>query len=252
MRETKRVRINEDILWGYPGIDPTLPFRLQKRKLFEKLGFPVDKKIVSMPVQDEAEIKKTLIEFMEGKYDEEEFLIITSPKPMVTWIPPLFRVNRREKSIVYRDEVGNIQPITLPEIFIKLKSLPSESWVTFGRYLWGKNTIAGRLVYVSKEEQILEIQKGVEIPEMDKNPTATFGSALSFFELPYSFEKKKLAYQTGFEWSEIREIVHCLSEHLQGFEGLKRVANLPAIEFAYTKQRGLIVIDVDWPPQYRF
>ena len=170
---------------------------------------------------------------------------------MATWIPPLFRINRKEQSVVYRNEQGNIQSIELPEIFIKIKDLPPKSWVGFARYFWGKDTIAGRLVYLSGEEQVLEIQKSVEIPEMDKNPTATFRATLSFFELPGSFKERKLAYQTGFEWYEVERIVHCLGEHLQGFEGLKRVANLPALEFAYTKQEGLIVTDVDWPAQYR-
>lgn len=251
MDETKRVRINEDILVGYPGIDSTLPFRLQKRKLLERLGFPVDQRIVSMPMQDESKIRETLVEFIEHKEDEEEFLIITSPKPMSTWIPPLFRINRGEKSVVYRDEQGNIQSIELQEIVLKIKNLPPKSLVEFARYLWEKDTIAGRLVYVSAEEQILEIQKGVEIPEMDKNPTATFRAILSFFGLPGSFKERKLAYHTGFEWYEVERIIRCLGEHLKGFEGLKRIANLPALEFAYTKRDGLIVIDVDWPAQYR-
>jgi len=249
MTETKRVKVDEDILRGCAGIDLRLPFRLQKRKLFEKLGFPADKKIVSMSIQNETRIKKMLVEFME---DEEEYLIITSPKPMLTWIPPLFRINRRDKSVVYRNEQGNIQLIELPEIFIKIKELPPKSWIEFARYLWKKDTVAGRLLYISAEEQILEIQRGVEIPEMDRTPSGSFRATFSFFELRGSFDERKLARQTGFEWYEVKRIVDCLSKHLQGFEDLKQIADFPAIEFAYTQQEGLIVIDVDWPAQYRF
>ena len=251
MSEARRVRINEDILTRCSGVDSTLPFRLQKRQLFKNLDFPTDKKIVSMPVQDESKIRKTLSEFVEDKDGEREFLIITSPKPMLTWIPPLFRVNREEKLVVYRDEQGNIQSIELQQILIKIRKLPPKSWVEFGRHLWRKDTTAGRLVYVSAEEQILEIQKGVEIPAIDKNPTASFRATLSFFELAGLLDERKLAHCTGFEWHEVKRMVYCLGEHYQGFEDLRRIANLPALEFAYTKHDGLIVIDVDWPAQYR-
>lgn len=256
MAETRKVKINEDLLLRCSkntGIDPNLPFRLQKRKLFENLGFPVDKKIVSIPIKDERKIDETLQKFMERREEnKEEFLIITSPKPMQTWIPPLFRIDRETGTVNYRDECGNWEEIELSEVLIKIRNLPPESWVEFARYLWWKDTIAGRLAYVSTEEQILEIQKGVEIPEIDKNPSATLSLSLSLFEPTDRFRYSRKIQESKFEAYEVKSIIDSLGKHYNGFEGLRKVANLPTIEFAYTRQEGLIVVDVDWPAQYRF
>jgi hypothetical protein len=218
---------------------------LQKTQLFKALGFPV-KKTIPIPIQDEEKIKTVFAEFLEK---EIPFLIITSPKPMPTCIPPLFRVNT-VNTVSYRDKFGNIELISPQQIFSKIKELPQKSWVEFTKNIWGGNTIAGRLLYASVEEQILEIQRGVEITEMDKNPLNSFRSNLSFFEFSDPASAWKTSFQYGFKLREIRGIIESLKRCARGFESLLRIAKFPTVEFGYTNEDGLLVIDVDWPSQY--
>jgi hypothetical protein len=242
------IKIDEDLLVKYSKdvpIDAELPFRLQKTQLFKAFGLPV-KKTVPIPIQESEKIRIVFSEFLEK---EMPFLIVTSPKPMLTWIPPLFRIDRAE-TVIYRDRFGNIELITPQQIFIKIKELPPKSWVEFTKNIWGGNTIAGRLLYISIEEQILEIQRGVEIAEMDRNPMKSFRARLSFLEFSEPAVSQKLAYQCGFKTKEISGIIESLQKCVYGFEGLLRIAKLPTVEFGYTDKDGLLLIDVDWPSQY--
>jgi len=247
MNKIRRAKIDEEFLFGWPGINYELPFRMQKAQLLRNIGFPV-KKTIPVPICEQEKIKEEFDAFIEKSIP---FFILTSPKPMLTRIPPLFKVISREV-IFYRDWNDNVVSIEPEEIFLKIDLLPPKSWVEFTENIWGGENIAGRLTYVSMMEQILEIQKGVEIKEIDRNPNATFGTELSFFELPSSIhDKYKLARRTGFLWSEVETIIRKLSSFYSGFRILKQISDFPTLEFAYTK-RGLLVIDVDWPSQYVF
>ena len=253
MSQIKMLKIDENILMKsikVNSIDSELPFRLQKTQLFKELGFPV-KKTIPIPIKEEEKIEKEFEKFQES---EIPFFIITSPKPMLTRVPPLFRIDVAN-AIIYRDWYENVMPINQKGILDKIRLLPQKSWVEFTKNIWGGDTIAGRLAYASEEEQVLEIQKGVDIPEIDRSPDASFRITLSFFECPGFLRDARLKEETlqklGFEQYEIKKIIYSLRKYSPGFEGLKQVANLPVLEFAFTKQNGLLVIDADWPTQYR-
>jgi len=247
---TEKVKIDEDLLIRYSkdiSIDPELPFRLQKSQLFKKLGFPI-KKTVPIPVNRKTKIRAVFAKFMK---ENLPFLIVTSPKPMLTCVPPLFKVNT-EDIILYRDVYKNIESISSREIFLKIEELPQKSWIEFTENIWGGNTIAGRLLYASAEEQVLEIQKGVEIPDLgnDRMISPYFSMTLSFFEHNNSNNYRKTMSLSGFKRTDVQKIIDSLRECARGFESLRKIGRFPALEFGYTNKKGLQVIDVDWPRQW--
>jgi len=246
----KRVRYNEDFLVKYSSEVPvtsSLPFKLQKRELLEKLGFPFDKSLL-MSIRDYKQIEQIISEYSKNT----PFLIGIHLKPMSTYITPFFLIDRN--GIKYRDEFRNIQFITQEEMFEKIRGYHQQSWIEFVKVIWGPATIMGRMIYISLSEQIIEIQKGVMPDNLGENKEKFpyFTTELYFFEMSYKVECRYLLLSSGFKKIEVDNVVNSLAKYINEFEALKRIANLPTLEFGYTIDRGLIVVDVDWPSQYQY
>lgn len=248
MTKLVRMRIDEDLLSRRSmgvSIDSQLPFRLQKTQLFKALGLPA-KQTYPVSVKQEKEIESALEIFLKKRWP---FFIVSSPKPMTTIIPPLVRINSAE-AIIYRDTQGKSEPIELGSVLDKLNELPQNSWVEFTQNIWGHKTIAGRFLYVSPEEQILEIQRGVEPAELGRNRAGFFSIRCDFYRPANRIGLGKALHESDFSLNELRSILDCLADHNSGVEGLKRVGDLPTLEFGFTEQEGLQLIDADWPSQF--
>lgn len=248
MRE--RVKYNEAFFSKYSRkilVDESLPFKLQKRELLEKLGFPIDDTQL-LPMRDCVHDQiAELVKSNEGTV----FLIGIHLKPMSAIYTPFFIVE--EGRVRHRDELGRIQIITQEEMFEKIKKFPSQTWLEITRLLWSSTTIAGRLIYFSSAEQLIEIQKGV-MPHnigQEREQFPYFKADLQFFEISDKIEYGHLLLQSGFKKAEVESIISCLASYTRGFESLKNISRLPTLEFAYTTEKGLVVVDVDWPEQYQ-
>jgi len=253
----KKVKFDEEFLVKHSKeiwIDPSLPLKLQKRKLLETLGFPLENSEL-VPVRDHEKINMIFAKYVK----DLPFMIAIHLKPTTTLTSPYFLV--KESGIVeYRDELRNIQIIDQKEMFEKMKSFPQQSWVGFIKLI--STSITGRLVYSSFEDQIIEIQKGV-LPgkigqDIKKSPYLC--AKLRSFNLDFhredSGEYDTLLVRTGEfkeKKTEIEEIIASFKKHKEALDVLRRIANLPTVEFGYKMdERRLIVIDVDWPGQYQY
>jgi len=229
-------------------VNPDLPFKLQKRELLKKLGFPLDNNVLISP-QRQQEIKRVFKEYLKHL----PFLIGVHLKPMNTYRTPFFLIEREK--ISYYDEFGNRRFVTQEEIFHEIKTfIPHLCWIEFVKSIWAPSTIAGRLVYISSIEQIIEIQKGIISKELgnERNKYPYLCLNLNFFNVNFKENKyTHLLLNSGFERAEVDDIIFSLRKHRREFEILERIAALPTLEFGYLKDRKLIVIDVDWPSQYQ-
>lgn len=248
MRE--RVKYDEDFFSKYSReilVNKDLPFKLQKRELLEKLGFPIDDTRL-LPMRDCVHDQiAELVKSNEGTV----FLIGIHLKPMTRIYTPFFIVE--EGGVKHRDELGKIQIITQEEMFEKIKKFPPQTWLEITRLLWGPTTTAGRLIYFSFAEQLIEIQKGV-MPQnigREREQIPYFKADLQFFEISDKIEYGHLLLQSDFKKADVESIISSLARHAQGFESLRNISRLPTLEFAYTVERGLVVVDVDWPEQYQ-
>ena len=138
------------------GIDLSLPLRLQKRALLKALGFPGDPKLNGCRACEVNKVKQFFAEYCAEGYP---FLIIVSEKPMHTLVPPLFVVNGSD-SVQWRDDQDTKQTISADEALVAISQYPQTTWVEFTPRPWNERTIAGRLIYISMDNQVLEIQQG--------------------------------------------------------------------------------------------
>ncbi|MHA1657497.1 MAG: hypothetical protein ACTSUT_00020 [Promethearchaeota archaeon] len=226
-------------------IDSSLPFKLQKRELLKKLRFPLDDNVLVL-VQDQ---KKTRLVYREY-VKKIPFLIGIHLKSMTTHITPFFLIGE-DKIIKYRDGFGGYQIISQEEMFNKINKFSSQhGWLEFTDSIWNPTTIAGRIIYFSSIEQLIEIQKGVVSSEIggnrEKFPYLT--AKLLFFSL--EFQEKNNLSNLGFKKIEVDSLIFSLKKYRREFEILKRIDNLPTLEFGYTVKNGLTIVDIDWPGQY--
>lgn len=248
MKET--VKYDEDFFSKYSKeilVDENLPFKLQKRELLEKLGFPIDDTQL-LPMRDCVHGQITeLVKSNKGT----AFLIGVHLKPMPATYTPFFIVE--EERVKHRDELGRTQIITQKEMFEKIKTFPPQTWFEMTGLLWGPTTIAGRIIYFSFAEQLIEIQKGVMAHDIgqEREKFPYLNVDLQFFEISDRIEYGHLLLQSGFKKTEVDGIISCLAKYAKGFESLKNISRLPTLEFAYTVERRLVVVDVDWPRQYQ-
>lgn len=229
-------------------INPILPFKLQKRELLEKLGFPIDDSLV-LPIQDYEQIERTLLEYDSKKMP---FLLGIHLKPMPTYITPFFLI--KGNRIKFRNEFGDIQFVTPEEMLERIRKFPLQSWVEFIRSIWGDTTIMGRIIYLSLNEQLIEIQKGITPDELGeyKEGHPYFTTELYSFGILDRVKYRHRLLRSGFKITEVENIISSLKKYIQGFESLKQIANLPTLEFGYTIERELVVVDIDWPSQYQY
>lgn len=234
------------------GIDLSLPLRLQKRALLRALGFPDNPKLKGCRSCETDKIENLFKEYCAYGYP---FLIIVSEKPMPTLVPPLFVVNN-SRNVQWRDEQNERQVITKSETLSLIKRYPQNTWLEFTPNIWGKYTIAGRLIYISMESQILEIQQGSILPKLiNDRQLPTYVGELSFLEVKrrgYLDDSRRL-WEAGYlnicSFSVVQSICREMPS-IDSFEELRWISQFPTLEFAFTETGQLIAIDIDWPGQY--
>ncbi len=161
------------------GIGLNLPLRLQKRTLLRTLGFPGDPNLKACKSSETRKVKQLVKEYGELGYP---FLIIVSEKPMRTLVPPLFVVNNQD-NVQWRDGQGAKRIITTSEVLAIIERYPPTTWVEFAPSPWGEQTVAGRLIYTSMKNQILEMQQGnVPARLINDRQLPTYVGDLSFME----------------------------------------------------------------------
>jgi len=234
------------------GIDMSLPLRWQKRALLKALGFPGNSKLKGC---QSCETNKVAQLFKEYGAQGYPFLIIVSDKPMLTLVPPLFVVNDVNR-VQWRDNLGTKRVITVSEALSIIKGYPQTTWVEFSPNPWGESTIAGRLIYVDLDNQVLEIQQGTVPAKLISNrQLPTYVGELSFLDverhnyLEDSCRLRDVGYTSICPFSVVRSICREMPA-IASFEQLRLISRLPTLEFAFTGIGLLMAIDIDWPAQY--
>ncbi|MBI4029876.1 hypothetical protein HY373_01715 [Candidatus Berkelbacteria bacterium] len=235
-------------------ISKKLPLRQQKKRLLERLGFPIEVLPVMRLPLNSAYFGRMIADY----WKSGEFLIITSPHPH-PHSPPLIRfTNDRKVMLRWEQKWRQIKP---EEVSVVLNGL--NGMVEFAKPIWGPDTYACRLIYVSHLEQILELQIGVTPNELgeQRNIYPYLAIELSYFD-PYfvvetnperPFNKREVGvkiHSAGFSVNIIETIAGGMAEWQDSFEILKKIGKLPTIEFAYKISSGFTVIDIDWPEEY--
>lgn len=234
------------------GIDLSLPLRLQKRALLKALGFPGNPRLQSCKSKDSERVSALFSEHISAGFP---FVIIVSEKPMFTLVPPLFVVSDFD-NVQWRDDQGVKQTITVSEALKIIGGYPETTWLEFTPDIWSKQTVAGRIIYYSAENQTLEIQQGA-IPSklINDRQLPTYIGELSFLEVTrrgYLDDSRRLreaGYLNICSFSVVRSICRAMPP-MGSFEELRLVSRLPTLEFAFTETGRLMAIDIDWPAQY--
>ena len=234
------------------GIDPSLPLRLQKRALLRALGFPGDPRLKGCRSCETSKVKQLFKEYCVQGYP---FLIIVSEKPMFTLVPPLFVVNDLN-NVQWRDDQGTKRIVPASKALTIIGKYPETTWVEFTPNPWGEHTIAGRLLYVSVDNQVLEIQQGTVPAKLINNrQSPTYVGELGFLEVGkrgYLEDSRRLrdaGYPNICPFSVVRSICREMPP-MASFEELRLISRLPTLEFAFTETSRLMAIDIDWPAQY--
>lgn len=234
------------------GIDVSLPLRLQKRALLKALGFPGDPQLKGC---QSCETNKVAQLFAEYSAQGHPFLIIVSEKPMSSLVPPLFVV-RKPRDVQWRDNQGTKRIIATDEALSIIKAYPQNTWVEFSPYIWGENEIAGRLIYISAGNQVLELQQGT-VPSklINDRQLPTYAGELGFLDVEryrYLEDSRRLrdaGYPNICPFSVVRSICREMPA-TASFEKLRLISQLPTLEFVFTWTGRLMAIDIDWPAQY--
>lgn len=235
-------------------INKNLPLRLQKKELLEKIGLPVDEKRILCKVGNGDEPKANFDRLIS---QEKPFLIVVSENPIRSPIPPLFKIESSTK-ILWRNGAGEIHDIEAQDIQERLQELGPKSWVEFVDELWGKDVIAGKLVYINSEEQRLELQKDTTpagILRSKNSPVFTIETKLPITNYEYRTsvgELQRAGYDDILSFQDVQSVVEEMSAYLPNISKLAKVSPLPTLEFAFLNNHKLIFIDVDWPSQYKF
>lgn len=235
-----------------------LPFRLQKRVILEKVGLPLDHERKPFKINDGEEVLK---EFDQDVSKKKPFLIVISENPIKSVVPPLCWV-KSGSDITWRDGSDQTSKINRKGLAKRLKELGPESWVEFADELWGENTIAGKLVYISENKQRLELQKNTTPAGILRSKdSATFSIETKLdADFPMSisdYKEAKLSLQkSGFDniltLDEVRSVFESISNYLRGVSMLNDISPMPTLEFAFTNSHKIIFIDVDWPDEYKY
>lgn len=237
---------------GKYGFDQGLPLRLQKRALLKALGFPGDPKMKKCRSCETDKVKKLFKEYSTEGYP---FLIIVSEKPMPTLVPPLFNVKDTNR-VQWRDNQGTKRFIDADKALSIIKAYAPNTWVEFSPCPWRKNAIAGRLIYVSIDNQIIEVQRGT-IPSklIDDRQLSTYVGELNFLDIEryrYLEDSRRLRatrYISILPFNIILDICRKMPE-ITSFKKLCLISKFPTLEFAITETGQMITIDIDWPAQW--
>ncbi len=234
------------------GINMSLPLRLQKRALLRTLGFHGDPNLKACRSCESKRVEQLFSEYSARGYP---FLIIISEKPMHTLVPPLFVVNASD-SVQWRDDQDAKRSISASEVLMIIGKYPETTWVEFAPRPWNDRTIAGRLIYTSMENQVLEIQQGtVPAKLLNDRQLPTYVGELSFFEatrrgyLDDSRRLREMGHLNICSFTTVKNICRAMPPMIS-FEELRFISRFPTLEFVFTETGWLMAIDIDWPAQY--
>lgn len=238
----------------YP-IDTTLPFRLQKRNLLSHLGFPRDKQTLLCPAQHHEAVLENYSSFQE-KFGYP-FLILVFERIMRTTTSKLFVISAVD-SILWRNDSGIVTEVSYAECISTIADLTDGTWIEFARNLWTPEVVAGRLLYLDKATQEIELQQGVRPAELvDQRDIPTYyGSVEGFWMEAHEYRSQARSlqasgYNTPLPWSIVRNVVSELSVHAVAFRQLREISRMPTLEFAFLPSSlSLVCVDIDWPSQW--
>lgn len=236
------------------NLDISLPIRLQKRQLLDFLNFPKNKKLESCLAKDYQKFDSLLERYLRL---ESPFLIIVSEKTPRTTIPPLFIVKGVE-FITWRDDKGVKKEISCAEMVKIVKQFEPSTWLEFAEYIWGSQTMAGRLLYVNQCEQVVELQKGITPSQLvTRNDYPMYSGPVSCFDFRIDDYRETLAilrgadFQKVLDFYSVKRIVNYLARNFAAFEKLSQISPMPTLEFGILEDQSFICIDVDWPAQWK-
>lgn len=252
--------IHEDLLvrnGNYFNLDSSLPLRLQKRQLLKLLGFPIDDNLTPCRASEGDRAKALFKEYSELVFP---FLILVSEKPSRTTIYPLFIV-RAQNDIVWRDDENKKRKISYSEATQVIANYKLGTWLEFTGYIWGQDTLAGRILYVGPNEQIIEMQTGIspnQLLWLGEDVFPVYSGATSYFELSLDNYReamvtlRSIGHKQFLPFSTVQRVVKNFGHyHFDGFEKLSRVAPMLTLEFGITKNQKLVCVDIDWPSQWK-
>lgn len=236
------------------NLDISLPIRLQKRQLLEFLNFSKNKELESCRANDYQKFNTLFKRYFQSA---THFLIIVSEKTPRTIIPPLFIV-KGKKNIMWRDDMGIKKEISYSEMVKIVKKFEPSTWLEFAEYIWGPQTIAGRLLYINKYEQVIEMQKGI-IPSqlVSRNNYPMYSGRVCCFNLQINDYQetclilKSAGFQKIMDFYLVKRIIDYLARNSIAFEQLFAISSMPTLEFGILEDRSFIFIDIDWPAQWK-
>lgn len=175
---------------------------------------------------------------------------------MLTPTTPLFIVKSKNE-VTWRDNHNTTNTVSICEVPGVISQLEPHAWLEFSPYIWSSGTTGGRLMYVSEQEQVVEMQdETIPAQLLTRTTPALYSGKLKWFDLNYVMyieSVEKLSY-SGFQYilpfHKVKRIITELSTHQYGFEKLSRIASVPTLEFAVTKSGKIISLDIDWAKQW--
>lgn len=238
----------------YP-VETTLPFRLQKRGMLSHLGFPRDKQTILCLAQQQKLVLENYSNFQEEF--GYPFLILVFEMVMHTAIPKLFIVNAAD-SILWRDDSGTVQEVSYTECVSIIAGFADGTWIEFAQNMWTPDVVAGRLLYLDRATQEIELQQGVRPAELvnRRDIPTYYGHVESFWMESYEYRSQVRAlraagYNTQLSWGVVKSVLGELSAHAAAFRQLREIARMPTLEFAFLpSSRKLVCVDIDWPGQW--
>lgn len=236
-------------------VDTTLPFRLQKRELLSHLGFPRDEETLLCLAKHHEIVSEYYSNFRQ-KFGYP-FLILVFEKVMSTTTPKLFIISAAD-SILWRDGSGNLSQVSYAECMSTIADLSDGTWIEFARNLWTPDVVAGRLLYLDKATQEVELQQGVRPAELvDRRDISTYyGRLESFWMETHEYRTqvrsmRTFGYNIPLPWNIVRNVANELSAHAAAFRQLREIARMPTLEFAFLPTSQMLVcVDIDWPGQW--
>lgn len=227
----------------YQGVANKGVSRRLKRQLLNELGFPLDRVFEDVTARlNDREI--------DGLFDECKqtgmYLVTFLPEGerLTYGIPPFFEVVA--PGVVFSRIGHGLRRVETKDILYTISRLPRQSTVYRTSRIWGKQTIAGRFMYLGDEEQRLEIEAAT-VPRLMGLDTTRISLALKVDQFEVESNSRR-----G------NDILGKAADHLcgvfkskrQSFRQLLSIAPNPTLEFALTNTKELYIVDVDWATQW--
>jgi hypothetical protein len=215
--------------------------RILKRELLEELGFPLDQEFTEVT----AFANDWGFDSVLSMCGEDGMYLVTYlPKGerLTFGIPPFFEIV--SPSLIFTREGMTLRRVDRLDVVNAIARAPKGSRIFKATRIWRRGTVAGRLMYIDRFSQKMELELG-SVPRvmgLDPNRPAAVIDLCEF---------------TTAEKSAPGTLQHCITsvckvftEMTDSFERLKCIGASPTIEFAFDTAGNLFVVDVDWANQW--